>query len=75
MKKIIYFNISKGESHYIAECMDLPIVTQGKTLDETIENIREAFSLHMDNENFSELGITSHPAISVNFDLGELEYA
>jgi predicted RNase H-like HicB family nuclease len=75
MKKIIYFNVFKGESHYIAECMDLPIVTQGKTLDETIENIREAFSLHMDNENFSELCIASHPAISVNLDLGELEYA
>jgi predicted RNase H-like HicB family nuclease len=65
MKKIIYFNISKGESYYIAECMDLPIVTQGKTLDETIENIREAFSLHIEDENFSELGIASNPAISV----------
>jgi predicted RNase H-like HicB family nuclease len=37
MKKIINFNITYGESYYVAECYDLSIVTQGKTLDETLD--------------------------------------
>jgi len=34
MKKIIQVHIYKGEHYYIAECIDLPVVNQGKTLDE-----------------------------------------
>lgn len=33
MKHIIRFHISKGESYYVAQGVDLPIVTQGKTLE------------------------------------------
>ena len=36
---MIQFRIYKGEKYYVAECIDLPIVTQGRTLDEVIENI------------------------------------
>jgi predicted RNase H-like HicB family nuclease len=41
-RRIIHFRIYKGEKYYVAECIDLPIVTQGKTLDEVVENIKEA---------------------------------
>lgn len=30
MKKIIQVHIYKGEKYYVAECLDLPVVTQGK---------------------------------------------
>lgn len=75
MKKIINFNISYGEKYYVAECNDLAIVTQGKTLDETIFNIKEALNLHLLDENLDELNYHSSPAININIDLGELEYA
>ena len=58
MKRIIQFRIYKGEKYYVAECIDLPIVTQGKTLDEVVENIREAISLHLEDEDLEELGIS-----------------
>ena len=41
MKKIIQTHIYKGEKYYIAECIDLPVVTQGKTLDELAKNLKE----------------------------------
>jgi len=44
----------KGEEYYVAECFDLPVVTQGKTLDEVVENVREAISLHLEGENLEE---------------------
>ena len=28
------------ESGYVAECFEIPVVTQGKTLDETVDNLR-----------------------------------
>ncbi len=48
MKKIIQVHIYKGDKYYIAECLDLPVVTQGKTLDELASNLKEAISLALD---------------------------
>ena len=48
MKKIIQFHIHKGDTHYIAQGIDLPIVTQGKTLDELTKNIQEAVDLQLE---------------------------
>jgi len=71
-KKIIQFKVYRGEKYYVAECVDLPIVTQGKTLDEVAENIREAVELHLEGEDLEELGISPHFAVLINM---ELEYA
>ncbi len=57
MRKIIHFNISKGDQYYAAECNELPIVTQGITLDETIANIQEALQLHLEDEDLSKYEI------------------
>ena len=72
MKRIIQFRIYKGEKYYVAECIDLPIVTQGRTLDEVVENIKEALSLHLESEDLEELGISPDFSVLVNL---ELEYA
>ena len=39
------------ESGFVAECVELPVVTQGATLDDVIRNLREAFALHVEGEN------------------------
>ena len=39
------------ESGYVAECIELAVVTQGRTLDETVNNLREAIHLHLDRDN------------------------
>ena len=46
MGKSIKAFIYKGDTHYIAECMEIAVVTQGKTLDETIANLEKAVLLH-----------------------------
>ena len=33
--------ISRGEHQFVAECLDLPVVTQASTLDELSDNIGE----------------------------------
>ena len=45
MKRTIQVRISRGERQFVAECLDLPVVTQESTLDELASNIREAIGL------------------------------
>ena len=57
MHRTIQIHINKGEEGwYVAEAVHLPVVTQGKTVDETLSNIREALALHLEGENIEEMG-------------------
>jgi len=47
------------EGGYVAECLNLAVVTQGRTLDETVQNLREAIQLHMEGEDPSEMALIS----------------
>ncbi|MDP3948010.1 MAG: type II toxin-antitoxin system HicB family antitoxin [bacterium] len=69
MSNIIQFYISKGDKFYVAEGVNLPVVTQGKTLDELVKNIKEATTLALERENLSELGLTSKPSLLINFEV------
>ena len=46
--------VHKGENYYVAECVEIAVVTQGKTLDETIANLQEAVALHLEGENLAD---------------------
>jgi len=49
-------HIHKGEqSGFVAECVELPIVTQGQILDEVTANLRKAISLHLEREDLATL--------------------
>ena len=69
MKNIIQFSVVKGEDFYVASGVDLPIVTQGKTLDELTKNLKEAIELHLEGENLTELGLSPNPSVLVNYEL------
>jgi Uncharacterised protein family (UPF0150). len=69
VKKIIQVKIYKGEKYYVAECVDLPVVSQGKTVDEAAANVREAIDLHLEGENLEEWDILPDFSILVNFEL------
>ncbi|RJS72945.1 type II toxin-antitoxin system HicB family antitoxin [Methanophagales archaeon] len=69
MKKIVIVKVYKGEKYYIAECVDLPVVTQGKTLDEVVENVKEAIALHLEGEDMREWDILPDYSILVNLEL------
>ena len=69
LRRTIQVHIFRGEHKYVAECMDLPVVTQGDTLDEVTANIREAVGLHLEGENLAELGFANDPAIVATMEL------
>ena len=69
MKHIIQVYVSKGDKYYVAEGVDLPIVTQAKTLDELTKNIQEAVELHLEGENPADFNIAPNPSVLMNFEL------
>ena len=69
LRRTIQIHIFRGEEKYVAECMDLPVVTEGATLDEVTANICEAIGLHLEGENLAELGFASDPAIVATMEL------
>jgi predicted RNase H-like HicB family nuclease len=75
MKKIIQVHIHKGDKYYIAECLDLPVVTQGKTLDELIFNLKEAIGLQLEGENLSDFDLVAEPSVLANLEVDASAYA
>ena len=75
MREIIQCIIYHGEKYYIAECLDFPITTQGKSIDEAVANIREAVFLHLEDENLEDYGFIAHPKIEIRIEAEELSYA
>jgi predicted RNase H-like HicB family nuclease len=57
MRRTIKAYISSGETHYVAECLEIGVVTQGKTLDETIANLKEAVALYLEGEDPAEFDL------------------
>lgn len=75
MRSIIYVQIYKGDKAFVAEGLNISVVTQGKDLDEVVKNIKEAVELHLESEDLSALDFSHKPEIVVNFGLSDLQYA
>ncbi len=75
MKKIIQVYIYKSDKYYVAECFDVPVVTQGKTLDELIANLKEAIALQLEGEKLTDFDLAPNPSILANLELDSKVYA
>jgi len=75
MKQILQFHIEKGDNYYVAQGVDLPIVTQAKTLDELTFNIREAVDLALEGGTLKEFGFSSTPSLLANFEIPRMNHA
>jgi predicted RNase H-like HicB family nuclease len=64
----IHATVTRGGAAYVAECWELAVVTQGRTLDEVVVNLREALSLHLDGEDMRVLGLASAPRLVVSYE-------
>ena len=69
MKPTIQVRISRGDRQFVAECLDLPVVTQAPTLDQLAANIREAIGLHLEGEDLAALGFSDNPTILATMEL------
>ncbi|HIG26854.1 MAG TPA: type II toxin-antitoxin system HicB family antitoxin [Verrucomicrobiales bacterium] len=62
--------IRHGEnSGYVAECVEIAVITQGSTLDEVTRNLQEAVGLHLEGEDLADLGLVKTPTVVVSMEL------
>ena len=54
---------------YVVDCHEIAVVTQGRTLDEALANLREAVALHLEGEDLATLGLTGLKRILVSYEL------
>ena len=67
--------IRAGEqSGYVAECIEVPVVTQGATLDQVIANLKEAVELQLEGEDLEQWGLSPRPMVVVTMEV-EPSYA
>ena len=69
MRRIIHVRIFRGDEYYVAESSDIPLITQGATLDELTQNLTEAIGLALEGEDLAELGFTEHPTIVATMEI------
>ena len=65
----VHVAITRGEKAYVAECLEISVVTEGATLDEMVYNLREAVALHLEGEDLGALGLSSKPRLVFTWEL------
>ena len=61
--------VARVSKFYFAECFDLPLVTQGETLDELVKNVKEAVATQLEGENPADFGLAPDACILVTFEI------
>ena len=69
MKRIIQVRVFRGDKYYVAECFDLPVVTQATTLDELMSNVKEAIALQLEGEDPADFGLAAGAPILASYEL------
>jgi len=62
--------IKKGEKQYVALCPELDVVSQGKTIEEAVSNLKEAVELHLEVMGIPE-GVSNEEAIVTSIEVTE----
>ena len=67
-RRTIHAAITRGDGWYSAECLEVAVITQGRTLDQTLSNLRDAIALHLEDADAGTLGLRAPIAMHVTFE-------
>ena len=68
VRDVVHAVITRSERFFVGEVFELPVVTQGRSLDETVANLREAVALHLSGETGREMGVSEDPRIAISYE-------
>ena len=60
--------VTTSDGWYVAECLEIAVVTQAKSFDALLENLREAVALYMNGEDPARIGLAPAPRLFVSFE-------
>ena len=64
----IHVVVRRSAGYYVAEGLELALITQGRSLDELLRNLRQAVRLHLEGEDPGELGLSASPRIALTYE-------
>jgi len=64
----IHVAVRRSDGFYVAEALEVALVTQGRTLDELVANLKEAIRLHLEGEDPAVFGLTTSPRIALTYE-------
>ena len=64
----IHSVVFESEGQYVAYFLEVGVVTQGRSLDETLAHIRQALALYLDGEDMARLGLSPSPRLVLSFE-------
>jgi predicted RNase H-like HicB family nuclease len=69
MKDTIHAVVLRDQDVFVGECLEVAVVTQGRTLDELVSNLEEAVSLHLEGEDLPRMGIRAAPRLTITYEI------
>ena len=64
----LHVAVRESEGWYVAECLELAVVTQARSFDALLVNLREALTLHLEGEDPAWLGLSPAPRLLVSYE-------
>ena len=64
----IHVAVRRSAGFYVAEGLELALVTQGRSLDELVANLKKAIQLHLEGEEPGVFGLTRSPRIALTYE-------
>jgi len=68
LRDTIHVVVRRSAGIYFGEGLEIAVVTQGRSLDELVANLREAIRLHLEGEILATLGLAANPRIAVTYE-------
>ena len=71
-RSVVHAVASQSGGNFVAECLEIAVVTQGRTLDELIANLQEAVALHVEGEDPAALDLVEAPRLAITYETNAL---
>jgi len=69
MRQVLTAYVHKGESQYVAECLEVDIITQGETIETAIKNLQEAVDLYFEDERIEDFHLSDTPSLLFSLEV------
>jgi hypothetical protein len=64
----IHVVVRRSAGIFVAESLELALVTQGRSLDELLRNLRQAVRLHLEGEDPGDFGLSASPRLALTYE-------
>lgn len=69
IRDTVHAVVSRDIGWYLAECLEIPVVAQGRTLDEVVTVLRAGVERRLATHDPAQFGLTRSPRVMLSYEL------